>query len=414
MNTSRAGWARIVLMALVAMTLTACSAANQTDADGATSASEAIKGPIRVATYNIWQLSAAKVDSIDAEGRGAHPQLLAAARVIKLAQPDILVLNEVDLALTPEGDLDQTDLGRVVRQFVERYLAVGDDPLDFAHLYAAPSNTGELSGLDLNRDGITGTPADAGTRAYGDDSWGYGEYPGQYAMAVLSRFAIDAERARSFRQLRWVELPGHHLPRDFYGPVADSLRLSSKSHWDVPVQLGTQTLHLLVSHPTPTGFDGDEDRNGLRNYDEIGLWVRYLDDAEGLVDDQGMPGGLQSSAAGERAGGRAGDGGVSGRARPLFVIAGDLNAAPDNEPTAIDPKPAILQLLEHPQIYDPEPLRGQSTFGGFGRWAGSRIDYVLPSIDLTVSDAGLVGPDNPDADIGSDHYLVWVDLQLPG
>lgn len=83
MKTSPAGWARIVLTAWVAMTMPACSSANQTDADGAASAAEAIQGPIRVATYNIWQLSAAKVDSVDAEGRGAHPQLLAAARVIK-------------------------------------------------------------------------------------------------------------------------------------------------------------------------------------------------------------------------------------------------------------------------------------------------------------------------------------------
>jgi len=411
-KTSPAGWARIVLTALVAMTMPACSSANQTDADGAASAAEAIQGPIRVATYNIWQLSAAKVDSVDAEGRGAHPQLLAAARVIKRVKPDILVLNEVDLALTPEGTLDEADMGRVVRHFVERYLAVGDDPLDFAFVYTAPSNTGELSGLDLNRDGITGTLADLGTRAYGDDSWGYGEYPGQYAMAVLSRFAIDAEGARSFRRLRWVELPDHHLPRDCYGPVADSLRLSSKSHWDVPVQLGTQTLHLLVSHPTPTGFDGDEDRNGLRNYDEIGLWARYLDDAEGLTDDRGMPGGLQASGAGDAS--ASGDSEASGAGRPLFVIAGDLNAAPDDEPTAVDPKPAILQLLEHRLVQDPAPLQGQTTFGGFGRWSGSRIDYVLPSIDLDISGAGLVGPEDPDADVGSDHYLVWVDLHLPG
>jgi hypothetical protein len=39
-------------------------------------------------------------------------------------------------------------------------------------------------------------------------------------------------------------------------------RLSSKSHWDVPIVIGRKTVHFLVSHPTPPVFDGPEDRNG--------------------------------------------------------------------------------------------------------------------------------------------------------
>ena len=357
---------------------------------------------LRVATFNIWQLSAPKVDSVDAEGVGRHPQLQAAAGIIRQLRPDIVVLNEVDLARAADGTLDTSDLGRVVRQFVERYLvppsAAAGEPIDYAHLFTAPSNTGELSGLDLNRDGVTGTPADVGTRSYGDDSWGYGEYPGQYSMAVLSRLPFDEAGVRTFRMLRWSDLPRTHLPSQFYGEVADSVRLSSKSHWDLPVRLSDgRSLHLWVSHPTPTGFDGDEDRNGLRNFDEIALWARYADDDPELRDDAGGLGGFALDAP--------------------FVIAGDLNASPDDAPTRADPRPAIAQLLEHPALHDPLPHQGVPTFGGWGRYPGSRIDYVLPSRDLEIVAAGVAdtsaAPEIAQlADQASDHYLVWLDVRI--
>ena len=50
------------------------------------------------------------------------------------------------------------------------------------------------------------------------------------------------------------------------------MRLSSKSHWDVPVNVCNNTIHVLASHPTPPVFDGEEDRNGKRNHDEIRFW----------------------------------------------------------------------------------------------------------------------------------------------
>src|SRR5690606_4370838 len=76
------------------------------------------------------------------------------------------------------------------------------------------------------------------------------------------------------------------------------LRLSSKSHWDVPVDTPLGRLHFLVSHPTPPVFDGPENRNGLRNHDEIRLWAEYLgNDAAWLVDDAGRSGGLPADAA---------------------------------------------------------------------------------------------------------------------
>lgn len=61
------------------------------------------------------------------------------------------------------------------------------------------------------------------------------------------------------------------------------LRLSSKSHWDVPINIPldaeasvTKRVHMLLHHPTPPAFDGAEGRNHLRNHDEIRLFADYV------------------------------------------------------------------------------------------------------------------------------------------
>jgi len=151
-----------------------------------------------------------------------------------------------------------------------------------------------------------------------------------------------------------------------------------------------------VSHPTPPGFDGAEDRNGRRNFDEIRFWRLYLEGEARLVDDAGRPGGYTS-------------------ARP-FVIAGDLNARPGDTTVAYGGVAAADQLLQSPGIQDPLAAAGPTAifFGGI------RIDYVLPSRGLEVLEGGVFWP-APDADpegaaladSASDHRLVWLDLAWP-
>ena len=46
-----------------------------------------------------------------------------------------------------------------------------------------------------------------------------------------------------------------------------------------------ETVHFLVSHPTPPVFDGPEDRNGPRNYDEIRFWADYSPRTGGYIYD---------------------------------------------------------------------------------------------------------------------------------
>ena len=61
---------------------------------------------------------------------------------------------------------------------------------------------------------------------------------------------------------------------DYYSAQElDALRLSSKNHVDVPVEVNGEIVHILAAHPTPPVFDGPEDRNGLRNHDEIRFWA---------------------------------------------------------------------------------------------------------------------------------------------
>ncbi len=382
-------------------------------------------GRLRLATFNIFELNSAKLAEVDSAGVGVNPQLRAAATIVQRLAPDVLLVQEIDLPETSDGDLEA--LLRHARELERRYLAnvapgSAETPVSYPHIYVASTNTGVLSGFDLNGDGVVASEADRGERRYGDDAYGFGTYPGQYAMAVLSKVPLIPEEARTFQRFRWIDLPGHHFPEGFYPAGAkEKLRLSSKSHWDLPIEVGGRRLHLLISHPTPPAFDGVEDRNGRRNHDEILFWVRYLDGAAELYDDAGKSGGY-------------------GRQEP-FVILGDLNAAPlpphlRTGVPSYEPKPAIEQLLEHPRVQDsgiacisgggmemgaerfgPPDYPERSTADFLG---GMRVDYVLPSTELKLLAGGVFWPAVVDdaegaelAAAASDHRLVWIEVELP-
>jgi len=372
------------------------------------------EGILRIAVFNIRVLSTAKILDRDSLGHGRDPQLLAAARIIRAVRPDVLVLNElwhdVEANETQAAPLDLN-----ARRFAQVYLEPGADGIAYPYAFAAPCNTGRGSGFDLNGDGVVAGPADLGTARWADDAWGWGMEPGEFSIGVLSRLPIDAAGARTFASFRWSDLPGHHMPPDFYAPEAAArMPLSSKAHWDLPLLVEGDTLHLFACVPTPGIFDGPEDRNGRRNYDEVGFWVRYLADEAALYDDRGVRGGY--------------------RARKPFVIAGDLNAFAEQE-TRFDGRVAIRQLLDHPRIRDTGPVltspgaahrvaagppgfreRDTVAAGDFR----ARLDYVLPSRDLEVAGGGVWWPDpegDPEgsrlAEAASDHRLVWLDVRLP-
>jgi hypothetical protein len=393
-----------LLSLMAALALSACT----------TTPASTAAAPLRVATYNTSLYSDQAGGLIrELEGDSAHARKIAA--VLQDVRPDLVLLNE----------FDYDDAHRAADLFQHRYLEApqpgGGEALRYPYRYLAAVNTGVPSGLDLDNNGRIGGDA----RDHGNDAWGYGQHPGQYGMLVLSKYPIDEAAVRSFRLLKWSTLPGAQNPIDprtgkpWYSDEAwAQLRLSSKSHWDVPVQAPGGIVHFLVSHPTPPVFDGPEDRNGHRNAQEIGLWQHYLDnadDASWLCDDTGRCGGLAANAK--------------------FVIAGDLN----NDPIDGDGHhEAIVELMEHPRVLrHPTPTsaggaetarayaakglvrRGapEHVTGDFGPKSGAmRLDYVLPSTGFEYAGGGIFWPasTNPHAKIadGSDHHLVWADLRF--
>lgn len=363
---------------------------------------------VRVATFNASLNRSAEGELARDLSTRDNVQAQNVAETIQRTRPDVVLINEFDYAPGNE------DL------FRDNYLAVpqrGAEPIDYPYAYIAPSNTGVPSGHDLNNDGVVGGP---------DDAWGFGSFPGQYGMVVYSRYPIDMEAVRTFRSFRWADMPGNVLPDGWYSPAElAELPLSSKSHWDVPVDVGGKTLHVLAAHPTPPTFDGPEDRNGRRNHDEIRFWADYIGSPKQsayIYDDEGEAGGLRP---GER-----------------FVIVGDYNADPlDGD--SLDG--AINQLLDHPKVNTRVTPASEGAVEASARQGGAnlthrgdpafdtadfadgapgnlRVDYVLPSTSLPILDAGVFWPTSDDplfrlvGDFPfptSDHRLVWVDVRLP-
>jgi endonuclease/exonuclease/phosphatase family metal-dependent hydrolase len=362
-------------------------------------------GVVRFATFNCSLYRDASGKLVGDLRKPNQPALKKVAEIIQRVNPDVLLLNEFDY--DPSGEA-----ARLLRENYLEQSQGGQAPVRYPHAFAAESNTGVDSGFDLNRDGKTGTP---------DDAFGFGRHPGQYGMLVLSKYPIDEVQLRTFQKFLWKDMPGALLPNDpktsqpWYDEATTAgFRLSSKSHWDVPLKIGERTVHFLVCHPTPPVFDGAEDRNGARNHDEIRFWADYVSGADFIYDDSGKRGGLKPD--------------------DLFVIAGDLNADPQDGDSRDRP---TVRLLEHPRIQDPQPKsvggveqaekqaqmnakhQGDPALdtGDFGdRNVGNlRIDYVLPCRELSVESSGVFWPAADQAEFKlvdcSDHRLVWVDLK---
>jgi hypothetical protein len=332
---------------------------------------------------------------------GHNTQIRNIAQIIQTVRPDVILLNEFDYVKDPE-------LG--VKAFVKNYLNVsqgGATAIDYPYYYYSTVNTGQPSAYDLNNDGKLDS--------FGNDAWAFGMYPGQYGMMLLSKYPIDVKAVRTFQHFKWKDMPGALLTKkvdgsDWYSKKAwKEFPLSSKSHWDVPVQIGNETVHVLVSHPTPPTFDGAEDRNGKRNHDEIRFWRDYISDnsASYIYDDKGVKGGLSPNSR--------------------FVIMGDQNASPV-EGDAI--REGIKSLIDSPKInndFTPASKGGgefspENPFGvnhtAFWRM---RADYVLPSrLGFKVVNSGVFWPakGEPMSELvekresSSDHRLVWVKVVL--
>lgn len=377
---------------------------------------------LRVATFNLEDVRTA--DLLTADQR----RLRRLAEVIQRIRPNIIFINEIayDMPGSPgfkEGDQP----GRNADRFIEKYLSVpqaeGLQPLVY-HAFTAPVNTGVPSGFDLNHDGKVvstypapaapmpdGTPGELSedAKAYAGDCWGFGTFPGQYGMALLvaEPLELKPEQARTFQRLPWDYMPGAFLPTTedakpwFTDEQRNLVRLSSKSHWDVPVKFPTNAIvHFLCSHPAPPAFDGPELRNQKRNHDEIRFWADYLSDANYIVDDNNQPGGLH---AGES----------------FIIIIGDLNCDQDEGDSFKSPITVSLGSVPRLNLAD-TPLADADS-SGLSRddtaSFGMRVDYILPSKDLAYLRGGVYRTpptrSRPEEHFPSDHFPVWIELSVP-
>jgi len=124
-------------------------------------------------------------------------QIRAVANIIETVDPDILLINE----------FDYDKEGRALELFQGKYLNN-----KYNYTFVAPSNTGISTGLDLDNSGkIVTTPGEFG---YGNDSFGYGDYEGQYAFVIVSKYPIATDNIRTFQNFRWANMPENLMPTD--------------------------------------------------------------------------------------------------------------------------------------------------------------------------------------------------------
>lgn len=365
------------------------------------------EGAVRLATFNM-ALERREAGALTAELRtGESAPAKKLAEIIQRVRPDILLVNEIDR----DAEGDNLELLHSL------YLQVsqnGQPALTYEYRFFPGTNTGVDSGVDLNGNGILGEP---------DDAFGFGRFPGQYGLAILSRYPINTAEIRTFQTFLWKDMPDAKWPQlpsgePYYSEAARMVfRLSSKNHVVLPIQTPQHLIHFLVAHPTPPVFDGPEDRNGLRNHDEIRFLADLIkpDSDSYIVDDQGRRGTLP----------------VGSR----FVIAGDLNADPiDGDST----NRCIQQLLANPLVnsqvvpsslggsrysqlqgkmnlkHRGDPAHDTSDFND-DTTGNLRVDYVLPSVNLECVGAGVFwpAPEHPQGELAnaSDHRLVWIDVR---
>jgi uncharacterized repeat protein (TIGR01451 family) len=333
------------------------------------------------------------------------------------------------------------------RLFRDEYLNAelgGKGPIWYEHIYVAPVNSGVRTPYDLDNDGTHEAVLNGEKRPDPGDCLGWGWFPGQYGDVLYSTYPIDADNARTFRDLLWMKMPNSRMPGEawFTPDERAILPLASNTYWDVPIRIGDRIVRVLATHAKPPlGSGGEYECNADRNADQIRFLADYVAPGDGcyIEDDAGVAGCLTEGAH--------------------FVIMGDLNADPEDGDSRagaiqqlIDPSLSLVDVSQTPSSVGGEKASKPKSAGGQGganlshsgkakydtgdfndsHPGNLRVDYVLPSTTLDIIDCGVfwpwkddpkirvVDPDyvydpsNPEHDPvwPTDHRLVWVDVIL--
>ncbi len=281
-------------------------------------------------------------------------QAEAALDVIAAAAPDVILLLDVDW--------DQGGMG--LDALIAR---LADHGLDYSYRIAPKPVSGVPSGMDLDGDGRSDGPRDA---------LGYGWFTGDSGMALLSRLPLG--EARDLSGTLWAD----RAETEGLMPVEARalVPLATTAQLVVPLMVGDTVLTLVTLAAGTPVYDGPEDRNGLRNREELALVAELAAAAD------------------------------------LPVVLGRGNIDPE---TGQGYRSAMRALLDLPALQDtaPEGAAGQATVA----WESvgpMRVDYVLPPRALTVAASGVVWPEPGDpllesVETAGTGRLVWVDLAVP-
>ncbi|HMO06621.1 MAG TPA: endonuclease/exonuclease/phosphatase family protein [Paracoccaceae bacterium] len=306
-------------------------------------------------------------------------QARAAVAVIAALQADVLLLTDVDY-----------DPGLAALDALAGLLEAAGS--DYPHRMALRPNAGVATGFDLDGDGRLG-------RA--EDAQGWGRFPGDGGMAILSRLPFDTAATRDHSGFLWRDLPAARGPVVATEDGRAVQRLASRGAWDVAVEVpGGGVLRVLAFHAAPP-LAAAADRDLRRNHDEVAFWTHLLDGVLPLPAPE-----------------------------PPFVLMGIANADPAD---GLGDAAALRRLLAHPALRDPIPRGGHgrqepdhqgdpaldtALVGSEGAERGLRLDFVLPSAGLEVRASGGVWPQATDPLLqvlttAGRHRPVWVEIALP-
>ncbi|ABZ77125.1 conserved hypothetical protein [Shewanella halifaxensis HAW-EB4] len=378
-------------------------------------------------------------------------QIRNVAAIIQKNRPDVLMMGEYNNDGTGE---DLTAL----KDFQTNYLSVAQsldgaggeanlEPIEYPFAESYATNTGRLSGFDLNNDGYVATKEDVNSFDYANDAWGFGKYHGQYAFALMSKYEIDTKNTRTFQNFKWKDLEGATIPtitncEDEKNPIPDGMicgeewytaeewqqmTLSSKNHVDAPILVSTkdgiETIHILMSHPTPPVFDTG--KNLVQNAAEVKFWHNYVTNAQDFYDDAGNTGALKEGAHFVIVGDQNLDA-ATGAGDGLTEVMAELHADPvvNQNVTNGDLYPTSYGAAEYAVKSSPThpyPNRITAEFQS----GGINADHAIPSASLNIVDSGVywqasyqegrmlfndsrIGKWGNGKDVSSDHRMVWV------
>ncbi|MBY6187843.1 endonuclease/exonuclease/phosphatase family protein [Marinobacter hydrocarbonoclasticus] len=427
-------------LALCALLLSACSDS---------SSNKNFTGTVRFATFHVdmaydnSQGYFTLLEQTSATGSDQDPRLANLAAIIQQTyqerQPDVLLLTGFSTSVTEGGVADDTAAAR----FQQNYLAQPQRPdlqgLTFGHRYVASTNSGQFIPHDVNGDGKLALP---------EDAQGYGHFHGQNSFVLLSKYALDADQARTFRQFKWSEVTGASKPMLDNGEEMDqgaweALSVMDTNFVDIAMRLpdGRQ-ISLLLTQLT----DQQPEENALRSgwlqqrngaqLDFIGDYISDRQDGDYLVDDAGRRGGANLS-------------------RP-FVLMGNLYN--DEDPFRLTVSTPWADTYEINSSAIRKVLSDSYLLGSNGRFntdsltpasfgaeeynmsvgsshihprvwnslSGMRFSYVLPHKDLFIGDSGVFWPaigeegfewlynaeGESDPSLSSHERMTWVDVNF--